>query len=553
LNRKRRVIPALAVFCFWPVSEGLFEDLGIQVGGEVRRRYRATMIRNHYLAGSLVALLALGCEQRIEHADPEAIRLADAQIGGHAAPQPAGTTSKPAHESPLSPQPKPVPALKPAPTPSPSAAARISSEPRVADRASFGAIHSRLAEEAAAMLGEIPAGDHSLRLFAYSAWHLDQSGQTDRARTFFQKARAANDLTPRAVRRSTGTSLLIYASAGRSYDDYSSLLAQSDRLLEEVMRDREYWQDPESVLRIPYTFLVPALVYADRYDEALRRLDGLKDPLLKLVVAVSLVRPLAARDRKANVRHCLDVMHLVADDERLRTYARELCSAHALIDDLEGAERRLKALPPPTDRASHQLPDAKGPQFHAGEFRPIVDVAAARRRAGDSVGCVRLVESELAELIRRDPPVGIAAWVECDEFERAATLVRTENDPALKARYAALLCRMLVERGQPEPARRFAAELAQLGYPSRANSDSTQGAGRFDVRFEKSELGTVVPLLIGDELSFRARIDRSTKVTHCDSLLRAASFVWSLENPGSRSYKPYENIPTSQVVFGTYR
>jgi len=460
----------------------------------------------------LVALCFCGgCEQRVEHADPNSIQNFEALAAGGSA----------------------VPTAPASPRDIPFA--------------------EKLGDEAAALLAGLPPDAHSLHLFAFAAWHLQRAGRPVEAEALLARARACVPATPGLQGRLLGTSQLIAVTSGGFEGVYPTLLEESDRQFEELTRGMKSVRDSELTCVAAYRSFFRALVSAGRYDEAIERLDALKTPAVRFQVAGFTVRQLARRGRESEVRRAVEIMLRAKEADDSLTSAtsdRALCSALALADDLGAAEKLFRSLPKATDVARPVIPIwIATARYSAEEFRPIVDLAAARRRGGDDLGCVRLLQAELEPLGRRDRAAVITAWVEFDEFERAAFLVRSEPDPAMRSRLAALLCRATVDRGRPALAREYAAEFEKLGYPTSSRSNASNSPRRFDVRFASLELATVVPLLLSDAKTFRARINTATKAKHCESLLRAASLDWTVKHPGERSYVPYQEISLLKRVF----
>jgi hypothetical protein len=183
-------------------------------------------------------------------------------------------------------------------------------------------------------------------------------------------------------------------------------------------------------------------------------------------------------------------------------------------------------------------------------LRAVVNVAAAKHRLADREGAALMIETHLENLIRRDPTVGVVAWVECEEYERAVELVRREPDSAMKPRLASLLCLALLERGAVEPARRFAGEFDR--FPYAVDGDIPGSAVTFDARFKKLDLPAVMPILLADEARLRGRIDRLGDVARNDLLLRAASVLRIARHPNADSFVPYLEDPLTDEVFHSH-
>jgi hypothetical protein len=494
------------------------------------RRYIAALL----FAASVIA----GCEEKAEHVDPDAIRRFDDQDARNSAGSTAATASA---------------AATAGASAAPTSPRKIEAAPR-----SAGLLGKRLVDEAAAIVEKLPPELAHAGLFASASWHLEKVDRGQSAEMLFEKALLCLSEVGHSERRVGGISLVLpLCRGGRREAAYAAMLVEVDRELDKV-------SDEPKTLRMNEMLLL-GLIRGGRYDQAMLRLAALKTPAMRIEIADTVARPLAGRDRKFDVLRCAEIIRQASEsDAALQSPGsrRALVSVLALADDPTAAERVFHALPAATDvaetkrettleiKAFSPTPSAKvgAKTYSAAEFRPIVDLAAARRRGGDTAGCIRLIEAEFERLKSSDLPACITAWVECDEFERAAQLVRLEADPRLKPRYAALLCLATAERGRTDEARRLAAEFERFPYP-RADSDPANPVGWFDSRFSRIHLSTIIPLLLGDEPAFRERIKPQNDLERCTTLLRAASLEWAWDHPHLHAYVPFQEEPIASLVF----
>jgi hypothetical protein len=475
------------------------------------------MIRYHLWAISIVvSLLAVGCKERIEHADPEAIRQMDAAIGSGTSSTPAGAPAEA------------VPA---------------------------GTLVEKLVADAAALFEKLPEDERTVRLSAGMAWHLEQAGRSEEAKSLFEQARQRALAAPAGEGRLHYVSRLIAVSSGGFADAFPSLLVEADRLYAEARGGKKSIRR-SNVEESPAYFL-RTLVWAGRYQEAMDRIEAEKLPAFRFYLAGDVIRQLAERRRHSDVARSAEIMRQVYDADALHRHAdasRSLCSACALADDLPRAEELFKSFPafevrppPVVGRTTPNMPPAF---ISTAEFRALVDLAAARRRNGDAAGCVHLIETKLGRFFNRDKSFAVAVWVECNEAERAAAIVRIEVETGLKNQLAALLCQALVDRGEADRARAFAAEFRNLVYPPHFVAPMNAIPVSTDIRFLPLRLTSVIPLLNGDAKLVQEWVDSATTdAGRCHSLLQNASLLRSTSQPRGDAYVPDQEITVSGRLF----
>jgi len=486
-----------------------------------------------------VAIFCVGCNDRPEQADPEAIRQFEELEKRGAAGTAVASGSA---------------------TPAPTAERRGGEGPDVAE---FGA---RLVAQAVAILEKTPIEIDAARRFAYASWHLDRTDKGRTADVMFDRAKRCVESSEDPRRRQFGTSHLIAACRGGGHDsELPALVIDSDRNFDAMARGASSLEEAELEAAAEYRLFFRAMILAGRTDQAMLRLSALKSPVTRYLLAEVMVRQLAARDRRSNVLHCAEVMRQASEMQpalKDPPRRRGLVSAYALADNREAAEKIFQTLPAPTDEGGSVRSTTKwewkffgaasstkieGRTYSAAQYRSVVDLAAARRRGGDVDGCIRLIDSEFERLRKLDLPACITAWVECDEYERAAELVRREPDPTLKPRYAALLCLATAERGDGGIARRLAAEFER--FPYTRDSEPTSAASLFDTRTAGTGLIGVVPLLTGNEPAYFDRIRPLDDAERCETLLRSASLLWELGHARATTFVPYQEDSIARRVF----